>query len=555
MNLPPPRRENDSTPAGVTPLTAGDPRVVGALRVVGRLGTGGMGTVYAALDDHDRRVALKRVHPMYAADEDFRIRFAREVKLVRRIRVPGVPRFLDADTRADVPWLATEYVPGPTLEAHVRGAGPLTGTALAGFARVTAEALAAIHAAGVVHRDLKPGNVILSPDGPKVLDFGIARAAEETALTRTGGLVGTPGWIAPEQYRGLSATDRSDMFAWACLVVFAATGRGPFGVGTADVIAGRILSAPPSLEGVPDALRPLLAHALDKDPGRRPAAAEAAGALPVAVTPWGGAFLPEDTDPEAWLRAAPPRRPWRRRHGRVLTLAAVATALAVAVGAGSTLLPLDDTPPPSEVPPSDGGDVPTTDAAALAEVPEEYRDLYENGTVVIEPASDTEPVVVRSLVASEGREAVEQLRVTFTGSSQHSGTLRVDVRVEYLPDFGSLRLHSQDFAWVQAIEPDHEYLDLRRSTSPGVLAELDPEDPTEEFPVTFFGSPPGVVYYLPEAALDEDRRAPLDQPGGFCHGSPEPGIHDPYPGHPDLGRHDATLTDGVPVNSCAYVVP
>ncbi|MFD6097217.1 serine/threonine-protein kinase [Nocardiopsis flavescens] len=316
----------------MSPLSQGDPRAVGPFRIAGRLGAGGMGTVYAALDDRDRRAALKRIHAVYAADGDFRDRFAREVRLVRRVRAEGVPRFLAADTRADVPWLATEYVPGPTLDARVRGGGPLPAGFLADFARVTARALAAIHAAGVVHRDLKPGNVILSPAGPRVLDFGIARAAEETALTRTGALVGTPGWISPEQYRGEAATDRSDVFAWACMAVFAATGRGPFCPGTEEGVISAVLSAAPALHGVPGPLRPVLAAALDKDPARRPSAAEAARALPAfpAPAPWAA----EPADP-----ASPPADPARQERPEEAVAAAAGLPPADMTGGGATVSP------------------------------------------------------------------------------------------------------------------------------------------------------------------------------------------------------------------------
>ncbi|WP_152486192.1 serine/threonine-protein kinase, partial [Nocardiopsis lucentensis] len=285
----PPAGPGSAPPFGLRPLTADEPRRVGSFRVVGRIGAGGMGSVYAALDDADRRVAVKCVHRVYAADAEFRQRFAREVALVRRVSAVCVPSFVDADPEADLPWLATEYVPGPTLHEHVGGNGPLAGDALPALAVGSAEALAAIHAAGVVHRDLKPGNVILSPEGPRVLDFGIARAVEETALTRTGGLVGTPGWIAPEQYRGAPATDRSDIYAWGGLVAFAATGRHPHGSGTSSTMAARILSEPPDLDGVPAGLREVLERALDKDPERRPDAATAMREVASALFPDGAA--------------------------------------------------------------------------------------------------------------------------------------------------------------------------------------------------------------------------------------------------------------------------
>ncbi|SHJ01867.1 Serine/threonine protein kinase [Nocardiopsis flavescens] len=562
VNPPPPRPPG--APAGVSPLSQGDPRAVGPFRIAGRLGAGGMGTVYAALDDRDRRAALKRIHAVYAADGDFRDRFAREVRLVRRVRAEGVPRFLAADTRADVPWLATEYVPGPTLDARVRGGGPLPAGFLADFARVTARALAAIHAAGVVHRDLKPGNVILSPAGPRVLDFGIARAAEETALTRTGALVGTPGWISPEQYRGEAATDRSDVFAWACMAVFAATGRGPFGPGTEEGVISAVLSAAPALHGVPGPLRPVLAAALDKDPARRPSAAEAARALPAfpAPAPWAAVLPAVDADPLSWTRVAPPRRPWVRRHGRVLAVSAAATALAVAAATAPALVPTGTAADGGTVPgPSpDGGAALPPAAGADGEpvpddVPEEYRGLYTDGTVVVE-ASDTEPVVVRSLVGEDGT-ALEQLRVTYltADNPSNASTLSLGLRVEYLPDFGSLSLHAEDFGWVQAVSPDDESLDYRRPNTRGVLAELDPGSPEAETTVAFFGAPPGALYLLPAASLGEGRTAPLDTPGGVCYvrsSHDDEAAGPAFPGHDSLGPHDARLTDGRPLNSCAY---
>ncbi|CAL9534924.1 Serine_threonine-protein kinase PknD [Nocardiopsis dassonvillei] len=525
MNHPP--THPPGAPSGVTPLPAGDPRTVGPFRIAGRLGAGGMGTVYAALDDRDRRAALKLVHAMYAADPDFRDRFAREVRLVRRVRAEGVPGFLAADTRADIPWLATEYVPGPTLDARVRGGGPLPPGHLADFARVTARALAAVHAAGVVHRDLKPGNVILSPDGPRILDFGIARAAEETALTRTGALVGTPGWISPEQYRGEAATDRSDVFAWACMVVFAATGRGPFGSGTTEGVVSAVLSAPPALDGVPAPLRPVLAAALDKDPARRPSAAEAAAALPAlpVPAPWAAVLPPVDADPGSWARAAPPRRSWARRHGRVLAAAAAATALAVGVATASALLP-----PPG---PGDGGptaqDAPAGTAPESgtaggeqvpAGVPEEYRDLYENGTVVIEAAPGGEPAVVRSLVGPDGT-SLDQLRVTPVGVFETVGDTRwgVEWRVEYLLDFGEIQFRTSDFAWTDGDPAGQDHLTVAARHQGGLFV-LSPDTPEQLIPGFAEGlASPRAVYYLPSAlteTVDGQERFPRDRTGGFC---------------------------------------
>ncbi|MEU6295590.1 serine/threonine-protein kinase [Streptomyces erythrochromogenes] len=262
--------------SAISPLLAGDPLQVASYRLVGRLGSGGMGTVYAALDARDRRVAVKVVHPQFAADPQFRARFHREVGVVRRVCGPCLVPFVDADAAADVPWLVTGYVPGPTLHEHLAAHGRLTGIPLHLFASGAAAALAAVHAAGVVHRDLKPANVILSPDGPRVLDFGIAHVTDGTAVTRTGVMTGTPGWISPEQYRGGTADSPGDVFAWGALVAYAATGRPVFGTGAPDAVAYRVLREEPDLEGVPPELLGVIASCLAKEPAQRPGAKDLA---------------------------------------------------------------------------------------------------------------------------------------------------------------------------------------------------------------------------------------------------------------------------------------
>ncbi|MFY7069140.1 serine/threonine-protein kinase [Nocardiopsis changdeensis] len=269
-----------TTPStGFLPLLDGDPDRLGPYRLVGRLGAGGMGTVYAALTPDGTRIAVKTLHRHYTADPEFRDRFAREVDLLTRVRSACAVRVLAADTTGARPWLATEYAPGPTLRAHVAARGPLGGDTLLALAAGTAEALHSIHSAGIVHRDLKPDNVVLSPEGPRVLDFGIARALDETALTRTGGVVGTPGWLAPEQYDGAVPAPAADMFSWGALIAYAATGREPFGTGPLDTLVHRTRQEEPDLAGVPPQLLPLVRGALDRSPGGRPTAAQVMTAL------------------------------------------------------------------------------------------------------------------------------------------------------------------------------------------------------------------------------------------------------------------------------------
>ncbi|WP_306370255.1 serine/threonine-protein kinase [Nocardiopsis sp. CC223A] len=266
-------------PPDLRPLTPEDPRRLGPYRIAGLLGAGGMGAVYAAADEVGRCVAVKVIHAHFATDPVFRARFAREADLMRRVGGLCTVAVRAADTGAESPWIATDYVPGPTLAARIRDRGPLDEGDLAAFAAGTAEALHAVHGAGVVHRDLKPGNVVLSPDGPRVLDFGIARAVDGTAVTRTGMLMGTPGWTAPELLGGADPGPASDMFAWGGMVAYAATGRPPFGRGDTAAVLERTRREPPDLDGVPGWLHGVVAAALAKDPSVRPSALEALHAV------------------------------------------------------------------------------------------------------------------------------------------------------------------------------------------------------------------------------------------------------------------------------------
>jgi len=260
-------------PPNLTPLQSSDPRAIPPFAVHGRLGAGGMGVVYGAVGPDGRWVAVKVVRPEYANEPEFRSRFASEIALMHRVRARCIAPVLAHDTRAEQPWYATAYLPGPTLGARVRQGGALPPHQARVVAAGMAEAIAAIHGAGVVHRDLKPANVILAPDGPKVLDFGIARAADATGLTRTGGLVGSPAWMSPERYRGTSGPE-ADVFAWGAMVAYTATGRSPFGDGGAETLMYRILREEPDLAGLPPELEEPVARALDKDPAVRPSATE-----------------------------------------------------------------------------------------------------------------------------------------------------------------------------------------------------------------------------------------------------------------------------------------
>uniref|UniRef100_UPI0020B652D2 serine/threonine-protein kinase n=1 Tax=Streptomyces sp. AC558_RSS880 TaxID=2823687 RepID=UPI0020B652D2 len=257
-------------------LGPGDPQRIGAYRLLARLGAGGMGQVYLARSDRGRTVAVKLVRQELAQREEFRSRFRQEVRAARQVGGDWTAPVLDADTEAPVPWVATGYVAGPSLQqvvAHDHGALPERSVRI--LAAGLAHALKDIHAAGIIHRDLKPSNVLVTIDGPRVIDFGIARALEtvtDGGLTRTGALVGSPGFMAPEQVRGDRITPACDVFCLGSVLAHAATGTLPFGTAHSGVHAlmFRIAQEEPDLERVPEGLADLVRDCLRKDPAARP---------------------------------------------------------------------------------------------------------------------------------------------------------------------------------------------------------------------------------------------------------------------------------------------
>jgi hypothetical protein len=252
-------------------LASDDPAEIGGYRLRARLGAGGMGRVYLAATPAGRTVALKVVRPELGDDQDFRARFRQEIQAARQVHGLYTAQLLDADPAATPPWLVTAYVPGPSLQQAVAGNGPMPETMVFRLIAGVAEALQAIHAAGVVHRDLKPSNVLLAPDGPRVIDFGIARALEATALTRSGMMVGSPQFMAPEQILDQPVTPAIDVFALGSLAAYAVRGRPPFGEGHSAAVSYRVLHEPPDLDGCPPQLRTLIEPCLRKQAGARPA--------------------------------------------------------------------------------------------------------------------------------------------------------------------------------------------------------------------------------------------------------------------------------------------
>jgi predicted Ser/Thr protein kinase len=255
----------------IPPLQPEDPARLGPYTLIGRLGRGGYGVVYLAEPPDGERVAIKLLQTALAEAGDERDRFAREAAAAKQVARFCTAQVLDADIAGDQPYIVSEYVPGPSLQALVAERGPLEGGALDRLAIGTATALVAIHQAGVVHRDFKPPNVLMGPDGPRVIDFGIARMMDRSA-TLTGHTLGTPAYMAPEQVSGGEVTPAVDVFAWGATLVFAANRMPPFGRDSIAVLAHRIVHEPPELGALTGSLRDLVAECLDKDPARRPSA-------------------------------------------------------------------------------------------------------------------------------------------------------------------------------------------------------------------------------------------------------------------------------------------
>ncbi|MDT0465720.1 serine/threonine-protein kinase [Streptomyces gibsoniae] len=385
-------------------LGVGDPDRVGPYRVVGRLGAGGMGRVYLARSKGGRAVAVKVVRPELAEDREFRQRFAREVAAARRVNGVFTAGVVDADPAADPPWLATAYVPGISLDTAVARhgawqAGPVT-TLAAGLA----EALEAIHAAGLVHRDLKPSNVLLAADGPRVIDFGISTATEASAITRTGVVIGTPGFMSPEQLTGEPVGPASDVFALGAVLAFTASGSGPFGTGSAQGLMYRIVHGEPDLDAVPEAMRGLVARCLAKRPEDRPTVeallaelADAAGAARTTLLFTSASWLPPTV-------ASTVREAWDGASGEAATVPETppaggkTTAPETPVAGGGGHPPADaPSPPGSAAPSTPAHEAPTVAGPVPATPPPAYTptalvsDAVRSGAGADTPPPGTPP--------------------------------------------------------------------------------------------------------------------------------------------------------------------
>ena len=269
------------------PLAPTDPRAAGEFRLSARLGHGGMGQVFLGYSPAGRAVAVKMCHPELAADPSFVERFAREATAAQAVNGLYTAQVVAAGPYDKPPWMATAYVPGPSLTDYVYAHGPLPEVAAWRLAAGLAEALLAVHACGLVHRDLKPSNVLLATDGPRVIDFGIASALEDTSLTTTGSVMGSPPYMAPEQAMGSPTGPASDIFALGSTLAFAAGGAAPFGDGDAHAVLFRVVHMPPAIDSVPERLRPVVAACLAKDPAARPTLPQLLHACRDAVTAGG----------------------------------------------------------------------------------------------------------------------------------------------------------------------------------------------------------------------------------------------------------------------------
>jgi hypothetical protein len=279
------------------PLTAEDPQQIGEFRLHARLGAGGMGQVYLGFSPAGRPVAIKVVHSQFARDQEFLQRFSREVAAAGAVSGMYTAPVVGSGLSDSPPWLATAYVPGPPLGTVVTRYGPLPTAAVWRLAAGLAEALHAVHAAGLVHRDLKPANVLLADDGPHVIDFGISRAFQGTQLTSAGMVIGTPGYMSPEQAEGTASGPPSDVFSLGCVLTYATTGNAPFGDGTPATILYRVVRTEPDLTTIPPPMRQLIEGCLKKNPAERPDPGQLISliaAMGPATTATLGSFWPEE---------------------------------------------------------------------------------------------------------------------------------------------------------------------------------------------------------------------------------------------------------------------
>jgi serine/threonine protein kinase len=343
-------------------LKAGDPVVVGPYKLLGRLGAGGMGQVYLAKSPGGRLVAIKLIRPELAEERGFRARFTGEIAAARNVSGIYTAAVVDADTDAELPWMATVYVPGPSLTDAVEDNGPLPVKTVLALAAGLAEALEAIHRAGLVHRDMKPSNVLLAADGPRVIDFGISRALERSMMTTTGMVLGSPGFMSPEQAMGEQVGKPSDVFSLGAILAYAATGAGPFGTGPTPALLYRVVREDADLSKVPGRLRPLIEQCLAKDPASRPTPSALLSALGDEVEVITGEWLPQAVA-EAMNRYSPTLQtplPPSLREPDSAPVDPVPAGAAAGAGLDAVVAAAAEPPTPAAGSPVPSGPVPAT---------------------------------------------------------------------------------------------------------------------------------------------------------------------------------------------------
>ncbi|MFI6601481.1 serine/threonine-protein kinase [Nonomuraea sp. NPDC050536] len=371
------------------PLEEDDPRRLGAYDIVGRLGEGGQGVVYLGRTAEGEQAAVKLLHHGLLTDPDARGRFLREVAIAQRVARFSTAPVLHADMAGRRPYIVSEYVPGPSLRALVMAEGPRRGAALERLAVSTATALAAIHRAGILHRDFKPGNILMGPEGPVVIDFGIARALDSPSVTSASTPMGTPSYLAPEQLGGVELTPAADVFAWGVTMVFAACGRPAFGADSTPAVISRILNTEPEISGLDGTLRDLVAASLAKDPAKRPSADDLVRGL-----------------------TSPPSAPRRRSRKALLALSSALLA-AAAVAVAFTLYghPVESTPAlrqPALSPPPTTPSTPST----VGKVTDRTAAATPSGTSRRRTTTTATPKPTRT--------RSHQLTVNTTGPTTHS---------------------------------------------------------------------------------------------------------------------------------------